>query len=114
MERLTIISVPSALRQSASARGYGHKWRQYREAFLKSNPFCVKCQARGRVSAANTVDHITPHRGDPSLFWNPENHQALCAACHSGPKQAEDHRGFSEAVGADGLPIDPRHPFNRG
>ena len=29
-----------------------------------------------------TVDHIIPHRGDPELFWDRSNWQALCKNCH--------------------------------
>ncbi|MGN8738508.1 HNH endonuclease signature motif containing protein [Bilifractor sp. HCP3S3_D3] len=31
---------------------------------------------------ATVVDHIVPHRGDPKLFWDRSNWQALCKRCH--------------------------------
>jgi 5-methylcytosine-specific restriction protein A len=39
---------------------------------------------------ATVVDHIKPHQGDPELFWDSENLQALCAPCHSRKTASED------------------------
>lgn len=72
---------------SSAKRGYGYKWQKYRERYLASNPLCVMCLAGGTTRAASVVDHVTPHRGDHRLFWNPKNHQALCKQCHDGAKQ---------------------------
>ncbi|PSJ19969.1 HNH endonuclease, partial [Halomonas sp. ND22Bw] len=30
------------------------------------------------------------HRGDEALFWDFDNLQCLCGACHSGAKQREE------------------------
>lgn len=54
---------------------------------------CAMC---GRTSdpRAMVADHIIPHRGDPKLFFDRRNLQALCAhPCHSGLKQAAERRG---------------------
>jgi 5-methylcytosine-specific restriction protein A len=69
-------------RQSSAERGYGHRWRVYRIAFLREHPLCVMCLARGKVTAATIVDHKVPHRGDTQLFWDPNNHQPLCKTDH--------------------------------
>ena len=37
----------------------------------------------GRYVLATDVDHIVPHRGDPVLFWDQSNWQALCHSHHS-------------------------------
>lgn len=58
------------------------------------------------------ADHVTPHRGDPHLFWCGEL-QTLCADHHDITKQRAEHRGFSARVGPDGWPVDPDHPANR-
>ena len=76
--------------KSSTQRGYGYKWQKARERFLKKNPLCVYCQRDDRVTAANVVDHITPHRGDQKLFWRESNWQALCSSCHSSVKQREE------------------------
>ena len=59
------------------------RWRMMRAAQLLREPFCRECAAVGIRTRANTADHITPHRGDQTLFYNPENLQSLCQSCHS-------------------------------
>lgn len=66
-----------------------HRWRALRASFLAIEPLCVQCARVGRVTAAEEVDHITPHRGDLTLFWNVDNLQSLCASCHSAKTYAE-------------------------
>jgi len=39
--------------------------------------------------------------------------QSLCAHCHSSTKAIVEKRGHDPAIGADGWPIDPRHPIYR-
>ena len=39
---------------------------------------------------ATVVDHIVPHRGDPKLFWDTDNWQALCKQCHDHKTMTED------------------------
>lgn len=70
-------------RGNSAQRGYGHKWRRYRIAFLREHPLCVDCEREGRVTAATVVDHIEPHRGDERLFWQESNHQPLCERHHN-------------------------------
>lgn len=77
-------------RGSAASRGYDSKWRKYRIAFLAKHPLCVECQKIGIVRAATVVDHITPHKGNKILFWDKNNHQPLCASCHSAKTARED------------------------
>ena len=74
-------------RGTSTKRGYGHRWRKARRAYLYKHPFCVQCN-----TAANEVDHIIPHKGDWMLFWDMENWQALCKSCHSR-KTLEDGKG---------------------
>ena len=74
----------------STARGYSYRWQQYRIRFLVQHPLCVMCEAEGRTTAATVVDHIVPHRGDDKLFWDANNHQALCKPHHDGAKQREE------------------------
>lgn len=88
-------------RGSASARGYGRKWQAARADFIRRNPVCVACAARGEVAAAEVVDHVVPHRGDDKLFWRRSNWQSLCKPCHDRKTAAEDG-GFGRRGGASG------------
>ncbi len=83
-------------RGSSTERGYDSKWRQYREAYLKEHPLCVKCLKINRVTPATVVDHIIPHKGDKNLFWDTQNHQALCKNCHD-KKTAREDGGFGNS-----------------
>ena len=42
---------------------------------------CPHCGRKFRASQMD-VDHIVPHRGDHRLFWDEQNWQPLCKACH--------------------------------
>ena len=73
---------PQQPRASAAERGYGHRWRKARAAYLAQHPLCVECERLGRTTPATVVDHIVPHRGNQRLFWRRSNWQALCKAHH--------------------------------
>lgn len=88
------------------------RWRARRARQLAAEPLCRTCALHGRTTAATVADHIIPHRGDETLFWDGDL-QSLCDVdpfrCHSRVKQREERLGFSPAVGADGYPVDPNH-----
>jgi 5-methylcytosine-specific restriction protein A len=70
-------------RGTAAQRGYGGRWQQVRLLHLKENPLCVICKQEGRIKPAIVVDHIEPHRGNVTVFWDPSNWQGLCATHHN-------------------------------
>ena len=92
---------------------YGRRWRKARAAFLAEHPLCDYCEREGRITAANVVDHVQPHRGDPALFWDAENWQPLCKPHHDRTKQLEERGKIDGACGIDGQPLSPAHPWNR-
>ncbi|MDP2141293.1 MAG: HNH endonuclease signature motif containing protein [Gammaproteobacteria bacterium] len=81
---------PEQQRSTSAQRGYGYKWQKARKGFLAKHPLCVHCQLQDKVTAATDVDHIIPHRGDMVLFWDRDNWQGLCHACHSTKTASED------------------------
>lgn len=99
-----------------SRRWYKLKaWKEKAARQLADEPFCRRCDqlTPSRTVAAEIADHVEPHREDYQAFWFGEL-QSLCGPCHSGPKQAEEVRGYRVGAADDGWPADPRHPFNRG
>jgi hypothetical protein len=56
--------------------------------------------------------HVEPHKGDYNKFVLGKL-QSLCATCHSSTKAIVEKRGYDTAIGADGMPLDPRHPVYR-
>lgn len=77
-------------RGNSTQRGYGTRWQHYRKFYLIEHPLCVLCAKTQLVVAATVVDHIKPHQGNSTLFWDPSNHQALCESCHNKKTAAED------------------------
>lgn len=114
-------------RGSSSSRGYGYAWQNARDQFLRENPLCAEDARQGRSVPAAVVDHIVAPRlreakesGVPSriaeaqhLFWSRKNWQALCKFCHDSVKQRLEKSGRVAGCNASGLPLDPRHPWNR-
>ncbi len=49
---------------------------------MRKHPLCVHCDGEGIVEPATVVDHVTPHKGDKTLFWDSSNWQALCKRHH--------------------------------
>lgn len=79
-----------AKRGSAHERGYGKRWQSASKGFLRQHPLCVRCKDQGTTAAAQVVDHIKPHRGDMTLFWDRSNWQPLCKRCHDIKTATED------------------------
>lgn len=99
-------SLRTDYRASSGARGYGRRWQLYSQSRLKLFPLCIKCQARGRTTAAQCTDHIQPVNGpaDPR-FWDVHNHQSLCHECH-GRKTATETNGQALRDGSAGTKAD--------
>lgn len=89
-------------------------WKALRREQLAKEPLCRYCEQQGKVAAANVADHIKPHKGDESLFFDADNLQSLCKTCHDSAKQKAEKRGVTE-IGSDtsGSPLDPVHHWNR-
>lgn len=71
------------IRGSSTARLYDKHWRKARKSHLIREPLCRPCKATHRTTPATIVDHIIPHRGDLTLFWDRSNWQSICETCHS-------------------------------
>ena len=80
-----------ASRPNARRRGYTREWEKARRLFLQRNPLCAH---PGCGAPATVVDHVTPHRGDPALFWDRSNWQPLCAHHHNAHKQRLERAGM--------------------
>ncbi|WP_312032689.1 HNH endonuclease [Sinorhizobium psoraleae] len=70
-----------------------------------SEPLCRFCLEVEDVTAADTVDHITPHRGQLDLFFDPSNLQSLCKSCHDTHKRRMELGKDVIRFSPDGWPI---------
>jgi 5-methylcytosine-specific restriction endonuclease McrA len=80
------------------------RWKQLRQHQLAFEPLCRFCLDHEDVVSAEVVDHIRPHKGSESLFFDPDNLQSLCAACHNSTKQRIELGQAVVTFGADGWP----------
>ena len=88
-------------------------WKERRLAFLERNALCVRCLEHNRLTPATVVHHIEPHRGDWRIFKDESNWRAVCKKCHDSKEQSIERMGYDKGVGADGWPVDPKHPVNK-
>lgn len=58
-------------------------WRKLRAQKLSRDPLCAWCLERGKVTAADTVDHVKPRQTHPELAMEWSNLRSCCASCHS-------------------------------
>jgi hypothetical protein len=81
-------------RQSSSERGYDNRWTEYSKQYRRLHPRCVPCLLSRRVRASRCVDHIVPRHSCPDLFWEVENHAAMCKSCHGYKSRTEPQQSW--------------------
>jgi 5-methylcytosine-specific restriction protein A len=74
------------------------RWRRLRKRVLLKHPLCAECERQGQVAKATVVDDIIPHKGNPELFWDGNNLQALCKSCHDRKTAKEGRWGEEGGV----------------
>jgi hypothetical protein len=99
------------MRQTPRQRGYDPDWTKLRAFHIRRHPFCV---VTGCGKRAAHVDHVVPIRRDPSRRLDPTNLQSLCHKHHSILTAAYDRETIRGACDADGMPVDPAHPWAQG
>lgn len=77
-------------------------WRKMRETYLKEHPLCEDCLAKGKVTPATDVHHLTSpfKKGEVNynLLLNYGNLAALCKECHGNRHAAEQGHISAEEV----------------
>lgn len=71
------------------------RWQRLRiRVIAKAGAVCRMCgvlTTSGRDDPRSAeVDHRQPHHGDERLFWDEDNLQCLCKACHGSIKQRQE------------------------
>jgi 5-methylcytosine-specific restriction protein A len=87
------------------------RWKTLRRVQLHNEPLCERCKLENRVTSAEVVHHRKPHKGSPSLFFDPANLESLCKYHHDSHAQQQERIGYSKDIGIDGMPTDPNHPW---
>lgn len=73
------------------------RWQKLRQQVFVRDAY--KCQRTGilcigKYPAPNSAvaNHKRPHRGDPELFWDPDNIETITKAEHDSIVQAEERK----------------------
>ena len=80
-----------------------------RQFQLSQFPFCAYCDAASIVKAATIADHIKPHKGNLSRFYDASNLQSLCKKCHDSIKARIENRSYDFGCDVNGLPVNRKH-----
>lgn len=100
------------------------RWELTRRAVFARDGYVCQCGCEQLCTGtfpdpdAPVCDHIdkaldiVADHGEEA-FYDHDRLQTLRAGCHDRWKQAQERRGYSTDVGADGWPMDPLHPANR-
>jgi len=76
------------------------RWRRHLQpAILRRDPICKVCNH----NPSTIADHITDHRGDETLFFDPANLRGICKPCHDF-KTGSTHGGQRKNPGPGDKP----------
>lgn len=88
-------STPRPLSTPWKAWYKSKRWRDLKqEVHVRDAYTCqrsgVICSGRYPADDSPVANHIVPHRGDPVLFWDPDNVETVSKAIHDSLIQAEE------------------------
>lgn len=93
-------------------------WARLRTAHLSIEPLCRSCKAMGKITLANTVDHVHPISEGGHPFPDHDGLASYCPACHSSKTARGAEAGAARSTKPrrgckpDGTPLDPAHPWH--
>ena len=79
------------------------EWWRLRYHQLRKQPLCEFCSKQGIITEATVVDHRIAHKGDYSLFYDPNNLSSLCKLHHDSSKQKMEKRGVEIGCDENGI-----------
>ena len=61
-----------------------HRWRKLRQVVIaRDYGLCQECKRRGIITKGIVVHHIIEAREDITKFWDVDNLELVCLACHN-------------------------------
>lgn len=94
------------------------RWQRLRRAHLDRSPVCMGCSEMGRLTEANTVDHVVPISEGGAAFPGHDGLTSYCTSCHGAKTARGIEAGAARTrkprrgCNADGTPLDPAHPWH--
>ena len=92
-------------------------WQRLRKAKLSRDPLCEDCQAMGRITPANHVDHCHAINDGGDAFPPLDELSSKCASCHSAKTARGAEAGAVRSnkprrgCDANGNPLDSNHAW---
>ena len=92
-------------------------WQKLRKAKLSRDPLCEDCQAMGRITPANHVDHCHAISDGGDAFPPLEELSSKCGPCHSAKTARGAEAGAVRSnkprrgCDANGNPLDSNHAW---
>lgn len=73
------------------------RWRKVRkQVLIRDHELCQECKRRGDFTRGNTVHHLIHARDDISKFFDLDNLETICLACHN--KEHTERTGGKKRV----------------
>lgn len=69
-------------RDSSDSFYKAEAWKKLSAIYKKRHPLCVECEAQGRITPVQIVDHIKSYKTHPQLGLDWSNLRSLCRSCH--------------------------------
>ena len=94
------------------------RWKVLRKSVLVRDRYQCKWPGCGKMLVGSRHQHNAPvvhhrqdHKGDETLFFDAGNVMSICKSCHDRQAQRTGHTGYVAGNDADGVPLDPSHPW---
>lgn len=61
-----------------------NRWQRLRKVIISRDyGLCQECKRRGVITKGIVVHHVVEAREDITKFWNKDNLELICLACHN-------------------------------
>jgi 5-methylcytosine-specific restriction protein A len=94
------------------------QWSVLRRHKLALSPLCEECEDIGKLTVANTVDHVVAIKSGGAPFPGLDELRSLCPPCHGAKTARGDEAGAvhtrkpRKGCNPDGTPLDRAHPWH--
>ena len=78
------------MREAVQKERTSWRYQHWRRRILAHEPLCRPCREAGFTVGAVEIDHVVPIARAPERFWDENNVQPICRACHEAKTAAEN------------------------
>lgn len=98
------VRVPTTKKQEYQDIYQDRRWKLLRQAKMRANPVCERCDANNKVSPTEEVHHIIPFEWGKSqyereeLAFDYDNLLSVCVACHKEVHRSLDKHNIKDTL----------------